>query len=446
MPTAEMSARIFRHTGYWIFFLVLIVAAALVTINAATFAQVSPGCGADDKNCYVVKKVIAVPKVATVQPVNPKTAQAMLPSQTMINPQAHAPPALPQTVIYSGPSIAAQSATNPTEEGAPAEISPGDSAAAHLSVSRLGLEKTRDLIRNLSAAVLDGCQIDGRGGPCGDIDPGIARQAQTEFFTGTFSRQVTGDARRVTRSETESTLATYDNIPGGVVLEGAANFSDVSSVAYDANFNALTINNILVFYMRTPPEDVSALADAIADDERIGVSLDETYLVYGELDRQSGVAINLQLADGFLGDIAFARNEWSRGYNLAQGYTPRQDDDVDREVAVFFKLSGLELDVIDNQIRVASSVFSARIVPLREAVDGEVGLQPDNEAIDRGEVSAAYSANAEHITDNIDYYREERVITQVFDYGAVAAVLRGLKAQGFDLHSLARSIESTWSE
>jgi hypothetical protein len=434
--------------GCWIILLVLVVIANLTAFSSPTFAQADPGCNPGDKvkGCYTVsKKVNLVPKVVTSPPTNPKTTMVVTPSQKVINPQAYAPPPPPQAAIYSSPSNETQISQPPLEDGAPAELRPDDSAAAHLAVSRLGLDKARNLVRNLSASVLSGCQIDGRGGPCGDIDPNVTRQTQTEFFTGAFAGQVAGDASPVTRSETDGAVFTYDGIPGGIVLEGAANFAEVSSVAYDPNFNALTLNNTLVFFMRTPPHEVAALAQGIADDERVGVSLGEPYRVYGQLGKQSDVAINLQLADSFLGDIAFARNEWTRDYKFADGYTPKPEQ-LKKNVAVFFKVSGFEFDVIANQIRVSSSVFSARIVPLVDQKEGEENLLPDDGAIERGEIPAAYSANAQHIADNVDYYRRERIIEQVFDYGAVAAVLRGLKSQGFDLHSLAYSISNTWSQ
>jgi hypothetical protein len=234
----------------------------------------------------------------------------------------------------------------------------------------------------------------------------------------------------------------YGGIPGGIVLEGTADFGSLSSLGYDSRFNALVLNESTVYFVPVAPSDLAVLSRALADDNRIGVSLGEEHLVFGRAPANSRLIMDLKIADNFLGEIVFAQEDWTRGYRFANNYKPKPHIGDSLYVAIFFKFGGFRFALVDNELSGSHADLNVRLFPLADTPGADGSLQPDTEAIGRGTISAQYEANAKHLTANIDYYRKERIVNQMFAYGEVAALLRGLRDQGFDLEGLARSVGS----
>jgi hypothetical protein len=189
------------------------------------------------------------------------------------------------------------------------------------------------------------------------------------------------------------------------------------------------------------PRNVIMLARAIARDDKVGVSLGQVQLVYGQVPENSDVALDLKLADGFLGDIVFARRKWTKGYRFASGYEPKRD--TGSNVAVFFRFGGFDFETDQEEVRLRSSGLDITLIPLTETKSAEGGHLPDLEAIRAGQRFPQFELNASHISENIGYYRQEKIIEQTFGYGELAAFLRGLKASGVNLANLANAVE--WS-
>ena len=196
------------------------------------------------------------------------------------------------------------------------------------------------------------------------------------------------------------------------------------------------------YFAPVSARSVAVLARAIAQDHRIGVSLGEMHLVYGALPPDSEVAMDLKLADKFLGDIVFARREWIAGYNLAQRYEPYPEPGT-ANLAVFFNFNGFDFRVVDEEMQLARVNFDVRLIPLATAKSAEGGHMADLDAIGGGRRFPNYEQNARHLIDNVAYYRREKIIQQAFAYGEVAAFLRGLKASKVDLLRVARAIETS---
>ena len=228
------------------------------------------------------------------------------------------------------------------------------------------------------------------------------------------------------------------------MLEGTADIGPVDSLTYDARYNAFIIGNRGVYLMKVPPRTVAVLCRAIAKDDKVGVSLGTKEIVYGAVPPDSDLAIDLKLADHFLGDIAFGQNDWTRGYRFAHGYRPQAFKGEVR-IAVFFQFTGFTFAVKDHEFRVVREAFDDRLVPLSSTETANGGLLPDEAAINSGSVPRAYEMNVRHIADNIDYYRRERIVDEAFSYGEVAAFIRGLKQRGVDLQALARAIDSAFN-
>jgi hypothetical protein len=78
----------------------------------------------------------------------------------------------------------------------------------------------------------------------------------------------------------------------------------------------------------------------------------------------------------------------------------------------------------------SDNALDVRFVPLGD--QGGAALTAD--------VPGEFVENAKHITDNLDYYRNELIVTQIFRYAQTASLLRGLKTEGVDLAQLAEGI------
>jgi hypothetical protein len=265
----------------------------------------------------------------------------------------------------------------------------------------------------------------------------------TEFFKGSSSAVTNGTFKPATVQDAKETTATYGSIPGGIVLEGVAvGLGDIHSVRYDRRFNAFILNDRAAYFIKIPPKSVAVLCRAIDQDEkeRVGVSLGQKELVYGEVPKDSDLAWDLKIADHFLGDIVFARNDWTAGYRFAGGFKPEPPAEVSYHVAVFFNLNGFRFQMRQEEIELAQANFDVRILPLSESTSADGGHLPDESAISEGRSPGQFELNARHVAENISYYRRERIIDRIFAYGEVAAFIRELKHAGFDLEDLASHI------
>jgi hypothetical protein len=261
-------------------------------------------------------------------------------------------------------------------------------------------------------------------------------------------RSIPGDgmirakARTITPAETRTVLRRYRSMPGGFLLEGRAQGLPAFRTArYDAGRNALVLDERYVYALPIPAGAAATLARAIAADDRLGVSLaEDDEIVYGRLSRTSDVAIDLKLADNFLGDMILPPQEWTSGYKFANGVEPRRN--VHRNTAVFFKVSDFRFAVKDGKIELISSAFDTRLVPVVKTQARDGGYLPDLKTIETGNAPEDYLINAGHIADNITYYVQEDVVGNAFAYGQAAAFFRALKAARVGLGRLARSLEA----
>lgn len=234
----------------------------------------------------------------------------------------------------------------------------------------------------------------------------------------------------------------------GIVLEDAAEgLGPIKTAVYKKvegkgqTFRMILLDDRIAYFPPIPMHLVCVLCRSLAKDDRAGVSLGAVEIVYGAVPKDSQIATDLKLADKFLADIVFARNDWSAGYKLAGGYVPRPDP-APGDLAVFMKLKGVRFNIDDDQLVLSGERFEDTLVPLVKEKTKEGGNLPDFGAIRAGKLSPQFAANATHVADNFDYYRKEPVIKQVYRYGEVAAFLRTLKENHVDLRRLADSIDA----
>jgi hypothetical protein len=245
----------------------------------------------------------------------------------------------------------------------------------------------------------------------------------------------------IAHAEAKEMLRRYGSVPGGLVLEDTAvGLGSVKTARYEPARNAFILDERVVYVARISARSAAALARALAEDDRVGVSLgEEVEIVYGKLPKSSELALDLKLADNFLGDIILPPQEWTVGYRFANEFKPVQDLGSGT-AAVFFRLRDFQFALDGDKLNLAHARFDVRIVPIvaKRAPDG--GYLPDFKAISAGVGFEPYLIGAEHVADNIEYYRKERIVERVLAYGEAAALFRGLKAAGVDLRELARNV------
>jgi hypothetical protein len=216
----------------------------------------------------------------------------------------------------------------------------------------------------------------------------------------------------------------------------------VQVISYNERFNAIEMDDQDVYVFKIAPRLVALLCRAIGEDkkERVGVSAADPPIVYGKVPEDSQIAWDMLLADVFLADIVFAKNDLTKNYRFADGFIP-MGETVTYNVAVFFKFTDFRFQTDGHEMHLSNSRLAIQLVPLSDKVAEDGNFLPDEKAIRDGRMSKAYATNAQHISDNISYYRKERIVKRMFAYGETAAFMRSLKAAGFNVNSLAETID-----
>jgi PAN domain-containing protein len=428
------------------------LAISLICLTAGSVCidalQAQPAC--DDPT------VVCVPKGGEPKGREPPTGEQTRPGAS----QQPRPDQGPLPPVQGTPSRPQQSGQNPVPrqeseiQGVPV---PGSGFSAPANVAeralqrKIGPEKFNEIMGGIEN--LRGQAGPGKGASNADRHFDVApprtgnddhlRPAGNRFFqSGGVEIERSGNYRSPTPQSAQDTLRTYKGIPGGVVLEGAATgLGSLDRVAYNKKLNALMLDDRAAYFFPILPESVAVLCRALDRDDRIGVSLGQVHIVYGALPPDSNVAIDLKLADHFLGDIVFARKDWTRGYRLANGFEPQPHRGDRFYGAVFFKFNGFQFHIDQEEVRLIASNFDVQVVPLLDTKTTDGGHLPDVSAISASRTSPQWESNARHIAQNASYYGKEKIVDRVFQYGEVAALLRGLKAAGVDLNRLARAIE-----
>lgn len=258
--------------------------------------------------------------------------------------------------------------------------------------------------------------------------------------------KIRGDAKPATTGETRRVLKTYGSIPGGVVLEGVGRGLEwVQEVSFDSQRNTFILNGRVAYRSPVSPEVAASLLRAIADDNRIGVSLrSKKEIVYGRLAPDSDVAIDLKLVDNFLGEMILPPQFWTRGYRYANGFKPVGTSRTDAP-AVFFQFDDFAFGVKDDALHLANADFHVRLVPVKSVPAKDGGFLPDMNEIATFDRSSFFLTNARHVADNIDYYSKEDIVRRAFAYGEAAAFFRALKAANIDLKAIEKSVDSASS-
>jgi hypothetical protein len=359
-------------------------------------------------------------------------------------PSRQLPPELPSSTI---PQDVSREQPHEVREGTLSDL------ATQVLTRKLGAERVQQILNSIHDTAGEGAPnastyFDGAHvlNGTGELMPG----EQTRFFQG--SRPAAHEPvpagnynyKITTVQDSSDITKDYGSIPGGVVLDGQADVGPIENITYDSRFNAFIVNDQAVYFLKVSPRIVVELCRALSQKDKIGVSIGTVQISYGALPKKSQLARDLMLTDHFLGSIAFGWKDWTTGYIFANGYEPQQFHGSMR-AAVFFRFSGFQFRVEQQEFNVVQENFEDRFIPLSDRAAGDGGSLPDEAAILEGNVPREWEMNLRHIAENMSYYRREKLINQTFSYGAAAAFLRGMKAQDVDLAELARVIEGELS-
>jgi uncharacterized protein YraI len=395
------------------------------------------------------------PKSTTDEPQQPQPSQKPQPSSpaTVAPPPSAAVPRLPPSAIPSSGSVIVSQPVLPDHgnaapavgSGVPvAPATPGNVAERVLQ-HNVGSEHFQQFLHSQEQA------IGGRGFGTTNgsvffdvMRPGTGQDSgERPMGTPVFQPVIAPNYKPTTKQDAEEIRKTHPSIGGGIDLEGVATgLGPIGRIQYHAALNALMLDDRAAYFFPVSGRNVAVLCRAIAQDDLVGVSMavGGVRLVYGKIPKESEVAIQLTLADSFLGNIVFADDRLS-GYLFADGYTPHQPQGRTFPILVHFTFSGYRFEIAEQQIRATNFSFSDELFPISNDKGTDGGMLPDYDAIAQGRRIPEFEENAQHLAGHIGYYRKERIVELAFQYGEVAALLRGLKASGVDLNALAQSID-----
>lgn len=261
---------------------------------------------------------------------------------------------------------------------------------------------------------------------------------------GTMVPQHSARYVETTKTSAEQLLKDYKSVPGGVTLEGMVDLGAVGTVEFVPSMRAFVLDRKKAYVSPVSNADMKAILLAIAQDDRMGVSLAGDFISYGGLNRDSAVAQNIALADELLGHIAFGGQhaDMFAEYKLADGYEPKKNrETLSHSMCVYFRFGDYEFHANGPRLEKKASHLAITLVPTekgKRAEDG--GAVPDFDAIEKKSIPSAWRENVEHIADHFEYYMKERILRIVEAYGEAAAFARGLKCSDVDLKALAESM------
>src|SRR6185437_11053942 len=225
-------------------------------------------------------------------------------------------PALPPSAIPSAGSVIVSQPMlpDPANAAAPAEAGATGqprNVAERVLQSNVGVEKFRNVLRTQEQAV-EGW---GKGAPMSHqfFDQAAPRTGPIETVTPQGSHllepAITPNYKPTTKQDAEEILRTHPSIGGGIDLEGTATgLGPIKRIQYHAALNALMLDDRAAYFFPVAGRNVAVLCRAIAQQDLVGVSMavGGVRLTYGKIPKESELAIQLTLADSFLGNIVFA--------------------------------------------------------------------------------------------------------------------------------------------
>lgn len=306
---------------------------------------------------------------------------------------------------------------------------------------------------NIEGLLTEGSRFDGRakenwvngdggfkGSGVGNPYFGIGANTSTPVTVNANYKQST--------PESASAIVKNDgSVGGGVMLEDAAvGLGQVSVVKYDGRYNALLLDDRLVYFMKVPSWDAAALCREIARDKRtlVGVSMGKKNFVFGDnpaIYQDADVGYTLMMTDHLLGDFVFGWHNWTKGYKYPDGYQPKAAE-VNADMLVRFAFKNFQFTTKEGELVLANLAVDVTMMPVSKEAAKNGGMLPDMDALARGYTPPPeFLANAQYFTSHFDFFRRERIVAKTIAYGELAALFRSFKQAGVNLEVLASAME-----
>lgn len=234
-------------------------------------------------------------------------------------------------------------------------------------------------------------------------------------------------------SHARDLFRTYRSIPGGITLEGAARgLPPIKDIRYDVGRHRFIVNDHLYYHSPVDRGTLREIISALAEENLLGFSAENDGTVYGALSRRGRVAAGLESVDRLLGRAVFHKHP-RQG---TSGFEP-----ADTGTSITFRLHDYVFAREGARLLLSGSELQIQLIPIR-ARKGNLGTYlPDREALREGRADSLYRKNVAKLIRNLDAYLQHEEISRVVRYGEMAAFLRGVKAQGFNLESLMNDLQ-----
>ncbi len=292
----------------------------------------------------------------------------------------------------------------------------------------------------LLLACLPGLQADGghalRPGP----DP-----------TGRAGRNAPRPASGVSR-DPRSAVAHYNSLPKGITFEEAASGLDpFHALQFHAPSNSFFVNRSLLYRNPLPREEMIEVVEAIARDDRLGLSLIldeesnriERTILFGGLRRDYTITRPMTRADLFLCAVVFGWEEALGRMELPGGYRPLRSRDRSVQAVCYGNYTGYTFGRYRNVIRRRDLDLRVMLVPMSRERAPDGGYLPDYRKLAAGALDPADRENLRHLMEHREDYLALPVLERAVRVGEAAAFVRHVRDSGIDLRGLLRILRAS---
>lgn len=239
-------------------------------------------------------------------------------------------------------------------------------------------------------------------------------------------------ADQATPEAAKQVVATYHDVPKGVVLEGTATgFEEIATIAYDKEKNTFTINGKATYANPVSRKEMQKIFKALKKDDRLGVTLIEGELrTYGDLSKDSDMARDLAESDRFLGGVIYGIERLLGDVKLPGNYTPKKAEDRKIPVVAFSSFTEYAFEKKGDVYQRSGLSLSIMLIPLSDKKTPSGGHLPDEDAMKSYAIHPADKANLDHLKSyQAEYFKMPQFAKSVV-WGEAAAFARLIRDSG----------------
>ncbi len=235
---------------------------------------------------------------------------------------------------------------------------------------------------------------------------------------------------RETPKAAAETLARYQSVPKGVVLEdGADGMEVVRSLAYDSQKNVFTINNAVTYANPVARKEFQKIVKSIYKDDRVGVTLiSGEPTMFGSFSTEEDISKNLSETDKLMGGVLYGIERLLTGVRLPGDYKPVRA--INRKIPVIavttfhqYAFTRMNSAYVRNRCSI-----DVTLIPLSTTeTTSSGGHLPDGEASKIYAMEDSDRINIAHLKAHEAEYCAMQPFKQTVAYGEAAAFARHLR-------------------